>query len=62
MNIMKKSKKELNREEARELRYNKGLKIEDLASRYGKSKRTIYRWLSDRNKENSPDQQNQVKK
>jgi transposase InsO family protein len=59
---MKKSKKELNRKEARELRHNKGLSIEELAAHYGKSKRTIYRWLNDHNKKISPDQQDQKKK
>jgi len=61
MILMKKSKKELNREEARELRHNKGLTTEELASHYGKSERTIYRWLSTHNKKNSPDQQNRKK-
>ena len=61
MNIMKKSKKELKREEARELRHNKGLTIEELASHYEKSERTIYRWLSNDNKKNSLDQQNRKK-
>jgi transposase InsO family protein len=56
---MKKSKKESNCEEAREFRHNRGLSIKELASHYGKSERTIYRWLNNRNKENSPDQQNQ---
>ncbi|MBD3214899.1 MAG: DDE-type integrase/transposase/recombinase [Candidatus Lokiarchaeota archaeon] len=31
--------------EARELHYNKGLSIASLAERYGRSERTIYRWL-----------------
>lgn len=62
MNIMKKSKNDLNREEARELYHNKGLTTEDLASHYGKSERTIYRWLSNRHKKNSLDQQKQKKK
>ncbi|MHA1284447.1 MAG: helix-turn-helix domain-containing protein [Promethearchaeota archaeon] len=42
---MKKSEKESIYEEARELRYNKGLSIKELALHYGKSERTIYRWL-----------------
>jgi len=29
----------------KELRYNKGLSIRELAKKFGKSKRTIYRWL-----------------
>lgn len=33
------------REEARELYYNTGQSIQELAPRYGKSERTIYRWL-----------------
>jgi len=49
---MKKSKKELDREEARELRHNKGLTIEELAAHYGKSERTIYRWLSNARQKN----------
>lgn len=61
MNIMKKSKKELTREEARELRHNKGLKIEDLAARYGKSERTIYRWLTYDNTKNSLDHPSQTR-
>lgn len=56
---MKKTQKELNREEARELRHNKGLTIEELALHYGKSERTIYRWLSNHIKKNSADQHNQ---
>lgn len=59
---MKKNKNELNREEARELRHNKGLSIEDLASHYGKSERTIYRWLANHKMKISPDQQDQRKK
>ncbi len=59
---MKKNKNELNCEEARELRQNKGLSIEDLASHYGKSERTIYRWLANRKMKISPDQQDQKKK
>ena len=39
---MKKSKKESNREEAREFRHNRGLSIKELASHYGKSERTIW--------------------
>ncbi len=62
MILMKKSKKELNREEAQELRHNRGLTIEMLASHYGKSERTIYRWLSNHNKKNTLDQQHQKKK
>lgn len=42
---MKKSQYERNREEARELYYNKRLTVKDLAARYGRSERTIYRWL-----------------
>ena len=59
---MKKSKKELNREESRELCHNKELTIEELASHYGKLERTIYRWLSNPNKKNSLDQQDQMKR
>ena len=59
---MKKSKNETNREEARELHYNKGLMIEKLASRYCKSTRTIYRWLNNNYQEKTPDQQKIKKK
>lgn len=45
-----------NREEARELRYNKGFSIQNLAIRYGKSERTIYRWLTTSFQENSSGQ------
>jgi transposase InsO family protein len=38
----------------RELYYNKGLTKEELADRFGKHIRTIYRWLSHPSKENSP--------
>lgn len=62
MNIMKKSKNKLNREEALELRHNKGLTIKELASHYGKSERTIYRWLNHHHEKNSLDQQHQNKK
>ena len=58
---MKKPKNETNHEEARELRHNKGLTIEELASRYGKSKRTIYRWLNSNYQEKSP-VQHKIKK
>jgi transposase InsO family protein len=42
--MKKKSKKDLYKE-ALELYYNKGLSVEKLAKYYGKSVRTIYRWL-----------------
>jgi len=42
---IKDNKKKKNREEARELRHNKGLSTEDLALYFGKCERTIYRWL-----------------
>ena len=60
--MMKKSRNHINREEARELHHNKGLSIEELASRYGRSKRTIYRWLKKNYQEKSLDQQNTKKK
>lgn len=44
MNLKEKKKKELE-ELVRELRFNKELSIKDLASRFRKSERTIYRWL-----------------
>jgi len=62
MILMKKSKTELNREEARELHHNKGLTIEKLASHYRKSERTIYRWLRSVRSEKSADQQVTTKK
>jgi len=62
MILMKKSKKELDREEARELRHNKGLTIEELAAHYGKSERTIYRWLSNARQKKSVVQHNSKKK
>jgi len=37
----------------RELYYNKGLSIKDLAIYYRKSERTIYRWIKCINQENS---------
>jgi len=61
VNIIKKTKNEINREEVRELRHNKGLTIEELASHYKKSERTIYRWLNTHNKKNSLDQQHRKK-
>lgn len=48
-----KEKKELY-ETVRELHYNKGLTKEELADRFGKHIRTIYRWLNHPSKENSP--------
>jgi putative transposase len=54
--IMKTNQKELIREEARELHHNKELSIEALAFRYGKSIRTIYRWINKDVKEKSLDQ------
>lgn len=47
MKKMKKSKKNASREEARELYHNKNLSVKILASRYGKTERTLYRWLND---------------
>jgi len=45
MNKIKKEKIEKCKE-AKELYYNKGLSITDLANKYGRSERTIYRWLN----------------
>ena len=42
---MKSKKKDNKYEEVKELRYNKQMSIEELAQHFGKSKRTIYRWL-----------------
>ena len=44
MKIKEKKIKEL-KELARELHFNKGLSIKDIASRFRKSERTMYRWL-----------------
>jgi len=54
--------KSIKKEETRELYRNKGLTIKELASRYGKAKRTIYRWLNINYQEKSPDQQKIKKK
>ncbi|MHA1272634.1 MAG: helix-turn-helix domain-containing protein [Promethearchaeota archaeon] len=43
---MNNKRKEELYEEVRELYYNNVLSIKDLALRYGKSERTIYRWLN----------------
>lgn len=59
---MKKHKNETNREEARESRHNKDLTTEELAFRYEKFKRTIYRLLNNNFQEKSPDQQKIKKK
>ena len=53
---MKKTKKHLKREEARELYHNKRLSMKQLASHYGRSKRTIYRWLQSDPQKIPPDQ------
>ncbi len=58
----KKSKTNAKREEARELYHNKKLSVSELTSRYGKSERTLYRWLSNRNQQKSPDQHDSKKK
>ncbi|MBD3214823.1 MAG: hypothetical protein GF311_19585 [Candidatus Lokiarchaeota archaeon] len=42
---MRKNKNEEFYKEVKELRYNKDLSIKELAQYYGKSERTIYRWL-----------------
>lgn len=44
MNLKEKKNIEF-KELVRELRYNKGLSIKDLAAHFGNSERTIYRWL-----------------
>lgn len=54
---MKKTKKGSNQEEARELYHNKRLSVKQLASRYGRSERTIYRWLNGDRQKISSDQQ-----
>lgn len=55
MRIVKKTKNQQECEETRELFHNMGLSIEELASRFGKTERTIYRWLSEDNKKKSID-------
>jgi len=50
---VKKTINQQEREEARELYHNKGLSIKELASRFGKTKRTTYRWLYEVNKAKS---------
>ena len=62
MRIVKKIKNQQEREEARELFHNKGLSIKELASRFGKTERTIYRWLSEDNREKSIDPHLNTKK
>jgi len=52
----------MKKEETRESNHKKGLTIEELASCYGKAKRTIYRWLNINYQEKSPDQQKIKKK
>ncbi len=52
---MKKPKKNSRYEEARELRHNKGLSIDELTAHYNKSKRTIYRWLRRAHREENLD-------
>ncbi len=59
---MKKSKKEVKREEARELRYNRGLSVKELTVRYRKSERTIYRWLSPEDQRDLLDRHSSKKK
>ena len=58
---MEKPKKGSIYEEAKELYHNKGLSIEELATHYNKSKRTMYRWLQRANRRENPDH-HQVKK
>jgi len=58
---MKKSKKELRGEEVQELRHNKGLSIRELVSHYGRSERTIYRWLNNHDEKKPLEQPNQKK-
>ncbi|MBA7507930.1 putative protein YagA [subsurface metagenome] len=52
MNVKDKEKKE-RYDILRELYYNKGLSIKDLANYYRRSERTIYRWIKFVNQENS---------
>ena len=51
-----------NREEARELYYNKQLSTKELAYHYGKSERTIYRWINVLDSNNSYDRNTLKKK
>jgi len=59
---MNKKKKQSKYEEAKELRYNKGLTIKELAAHYNKSERTIYRWLNYENQAKSSKKQQSTKK
>lgn len=52
MNLKEKKKKELY-EGVRELYYNKGLSAQALGDRYGRTSRTIYRWLKKARQEES---------
>ena len=58
----KKSKKKSEQEEARELHHNKKLSAKELASRYGRSERTLYRWINNEKQEKLLDQQDSKKK
>ena len=62
MSIVKKTRNQQEREETRELLHNRGLSIDELASRFGKTERTIYRWLSEDNKEKSIDPHHKIRK
>ncbi len=59
---MKKSNPFTNQEEARELYHNKKLSIKELALHYGKSVRTIYRWIQPKNPRKIIDQQEKKQK
>jgi putative transposase len=53
--IMKRNTNKQEREETRELFHNGSFSIEELASRYGKSERTIYRWVSEDSQDPMPE-------
>jgi Transposase and inactivated derivatives, IS30 family len=59
---MKKNKNKSRKEEARELYHNQKLSVKELAFRYGKALRTIYRWIKNDDQEKSLDQHELEKK
>ena len=59
---MKKNKNQSKKEEAWELYHNQKLLIKELAIRYGKSERTMYRWIRYGHQEKPLDQQEPKKK
>ena len=62
MKKVKKSRTLTKQEEARELYHNKKLSIKELAFHYGRSVRTIYRWIQPKNPKKFLDQQDKTQK